>query len=547
MFRKIVSLIVLVSILLAGCSQATTAPAPTEAQPAATEATVAEPTEASEEPTAEPTVEPTAEPAATETPACTEPVMLDFYMVGNGDTPAREAVEAAMNEYIQPLICANVVFHIVGWGDWFPKAITGIQAGEKMDIFFTADWWQYNELVAQGLLLPLNDPNGPDGNLLEQYAQGTLASLNPAFISGTQINGVNYAVPTNKELAVPQGMLWNVTAADEIGFTEADAANLKSPRDLEPWLEKAKAARPEEYPFNLNYNPLMDPRVPGFASGIPQNIITMNIDPDDSGVFDETIYNFVESQWFSDYVTMMREWNQKGWVNPEAALQGYEADPIMNAGKFFIMSMGLKGGNIKSQELVNTSGNPDLKLAEIQTAKKVVVTLHTGGSMLAIPALSEYPVQAMQFINLLHTDPKVVNMALFGVEGTHWELEADGRVNLIDNAWYAAHPGAWVWGDTQIQFVTNKEDPDKSTQLIEFSNDAYAHPSLGFRFVKAPVEAEITAVQAVVDAYWTPLIYGYIDPATELPKFIEELKAAGVDVVIAEVQAQYDAWKAATK
>lgn len=537
MLRKSFTLFLLVAFLLAACTPAAAPTQPPAVEQPAAEKPAAEEPKAEQPATEEPKpVEPTAEP-------CTSPVTLDFYMVGNGDTPARPDVEAELNKYIEPLICANVVFNIVGWGDWFSKAITGIQAGEKMDIFFTADWWQYNELVAQGLLLPLNDDNGPDGNLLELYGQGILESLNPAFISGTQVKGVNYAVPTNKELAVPDGFIYNVTLAEEIGFTEADAAKIKTMRDFEPWLEKAKAARPDEYPYLLNFMPGFQPGF-GLASSVPNSIITMNVEPDDSGVFDETIYNLVETEWFKEYTSIIREWRDKGWVHPEAALQGYEADPIMNAGKFLIVAQPLKGSNLKAQEIVNSSGNPDLKLNEIYWQKKVVHTLHTGGSMLAIPALSEYPVEAMKFINLLHTDPKVVNTALFGVEGKHWELEADGRVNVIDNAWYSAHPGAWVWGNTQIQYVTNLEDPDKARLLIEYSDDAYQHPSLGFRFDKTPVDPEITSVQAVVDAYWTPLLYGYIDPATELPKFIEELKAAGIDKIKAEVQKQYDEWKA---
>ncbi len=530
MLRKLVSLFLLAAFVLAAC-----APSATPEQPAAEQPAAEQP--AAEQPAAE-------QPAAPPQPTCDKPVTLDLYMVGGGDTPARPDVEAALNAYIEPLICADVRFNIVGWGDWFAKAITGIQAGEKMDIFFTADWWQYNELVAQGLLLPLNDDNGPNGNLLEQYGQGILKSLNPAFIAGTQVNGINYAVPTNKELAVPDGFVYNVAFAEQIGFTPADAAKIKTMRDFEPWLEKAKAARPDEYPYLLNYMPGFEPWLDGFASGVPQNIITMNGLPDANGKFDESIINVVESDWYREYVTLIREWHDKGWVNPDAALTGYEPDRIMNAGQFFVVAQPLKGNGIKSQELVNSSGNPDLRLAEIEWAPKVVNTVHTGGSMLAIPALSEYPVEAMKFINLLHTDPKVVNMVLFGVEGKHWQLEADGRVNIIDNAWYSAHPGAWVWGNTQIQYVTNKEDPNKNKLLIEYANDALPHPSLGFRFNKTPVEAEITAINAVVDAYWTPLLYGYIDPATELPKFIEELKAAGIDKVKEEVQRQYDAWKA---
>jgi len=530
MLRKLVSLFLLAAFVLAACSPAATPepPAPTDA-PKATDAPMA--TEAPK---------PTDVPA----PTCDQPVMLQFYMVGNGDTPARPDVEAALNAYIEPLICANVTFNIVGWGDWFSKAITGIQAGETMDIFFTADWWQYNELVAQGLLLPLNDDKGPDGNLLEQYGQGILKTLNPAFIIGTQVKGVNYAVATNKELSVPDGFIYNVTLAEEIGFTADEAAKIKTMRDFEPWLEKAKAARPDEYPYLVNFMPGFYPFIGGLASGVPNNAITMNLIPDANGKFDETLVNVVESEWYKEYVTVIREWQQKGWVHPEAALTGYEPDPIMNAGKFLVVALPLKGNGIKAQEVVNSSGNPDLRLAEIEWSPKVVFTSHTGGSLLAIPALSEHPVEAMKFINLLHTDPKVVNMALFGVEGKHWALEADGRVNVIDNAWYGAHPGAWVWGNIEIQYVTNKEDPEKASKLIHYADDAMQHPSLGFRFDKTPVQAEITAIDAVMATYWTPLLYGYIDPATELPKFIDELKAAGIDTVKAEVQRQYDAWKA---
>jgi putative aldouronate transport system substrate-binding protein len=527
MYQKIVSLLLLVALLVA-CAPGASTPAPGANEPAA-------PGQAEEK-------QPEKQPELVQE-ECRRPVTLDLYMVGGGDTPARPEVEAALNEYIEPL-CMNVRFNIVGWGDWFSKAITGIQAGEKMDIFFTADWWQYNELVNQGLLLPLNDDNGPDGNLLEQYGQGIVRTLNPAFLSGTQINGINYAVPTNKELAVPDGLIYNVEFGEQLGFTKAEADKLKSLRDMEPWLEKAKAARPDEFPYLLNFMAPFNPYLSGLANGVPNNNLTMVGNPDANGNFDETIIDLVETEWYENHVKVMREWHNKGWVHPEAALTGYEDTPIFNSGKFLLYAQPLKGEGIKAQEMVNSSGNSGLRVAEIYTHPKVVTTIHTGGSMLAIPALSDHPVEAMKFINLLHTDPKVVNIALFGVEGKHWELEADGRVNLIDNAWYSAHPGAWVWGNTQIQHVTNQEDPDKNRLLIEYADDALPHPSLGFRFDRTPVEAELTALNAVNDTYWTPLLYGYVDPATELPKFRAELKAAGIETVRAELQRQYNEWKA---
>jgi putative aldouronate transport system substrate-binding protein len=529
MTRKIISLVLLLAVLLASCTQATPTTEPTAEAPQAAEPTAEEPKAA----------EPTDEPMPAET------VTLDYYWVGNADTDQRPLVEAAINEYIEPLIGAKVVFHIVGWGDWSSKAVTGIQAGEKMDIFFTADWWHYMQLSSEGLFRPLNDDNGEYGNLLEKYGQGILSSLHPAFITGTQIDGVNYAVPTNKELTVPEGFLYNLTWAEEIGLTPELAASIKSFADMEPWLAKAKEAHPDDYPYVTDGRIGFMPWVPNFAGGVNENLVNMKFTPDASGKFDETIVSVMETDWAKDHLAIMRSWYEKGYIHPDSGLNTFDVMQLFNAGKFLFIPMPLKGSNIKAQELINSSGNADLKVGEIYGQPKINITTHAGGSMLAIPMLSEYPVQAMKFINLMHTDSKLLNMMLFGVEGTHWEFEADGRVNIINNAWYSAHPGAWTLGNTMLQAVSNKEDPLKNKMLIEYSNDAIDHASLGFRFRTEPVAAELTAVNAVVDGMGRALFTGYVDPEVELPKYIEALKAAGLETVLAEVQKQYDAWKVA--
>ena len=537
MLKKIFALLMVV-VMLVGCTPAATTPTAVATQPAAADATQPAAADATQPAAAEATT------AATTAPApAGEVVTLDYFWIGNGDTDQREAVQDAINAYVEPLIGVNVVYHIIGWGDWDAKAVTGLQAGEKVDIFFTADWRNYMQLATQGLFTPLNDATGPDGDLLEQYGQGILTTLNPAFITGTQVDGVNFAVPTNKELTVPMGLIYNVTVGDEIGFTKEEAAKIKSYEDLEPWLAKYKEAYPNEYPYLAEESWGFEPWVPGFGAGIPANLLTQKLAPDGAG-FDETIYSVWETEDNAQVSALLYAWMKKGYIHPDSGLTTRDVNPDFNAGKFLIRSQPLKGDNIKGQELVNASGNPDLIVDEIYGQPKVNVTVHAGGSMLAIPAISDYPVEAMKFINLMHTDPKLINMMLYGVEGKNWELEPDGRVNIIDSAWYGAHGGAWTLGDTQIQAVSNKEDPEKNKMLIEYSNGSVDHPSLGFRFRTEPVQAELTALAAVTDGMNKALLTGSVDPAVELPKYVQALKDAGLDTVKAELQSQYDAWKA---
>lgn len=472
--------------------------------------------------------EATAVPEPTTAPEPAEVAVLDYYWVANADTDQRSLVEGAINEYIEPLIGANMVFHLVGWGDWSTKSVTGLQAGEKMDIFFTADWYFYMQLATEGLFRALNDDNGEFGNLLQEHGQGILATLNPAFITGTQIDGVNYAVPTNKELTVPEGFLYNIALAEEIGMTAEDAANIKSYEDMKPWLEKAKEARPDEYPYITSGRDGFSPWPQDFVSGYG-NLASMKIAPDAGGAWDNTIYSVNETDWAAAHFEYMREFYDNGWIHPDAGLDTYDPGQPFNAGQFFIYPMPLKGNNIKAQEMVNASGNADLRVGEIYGQQKVNITAHAGGSMLAIPTVSDYAVQAMKYINLMHTDSTLVNMQLFGVEGTHWEFEDDGRVNLIDSAWYGSHSGAWTVGNIMMQAVTNKEDPDKNRLLVEYSNDSLNHPSLGFRFRNEPVAAELTALDAVMSGVNRGLYTGYVDPEEVLATYIADLKAAGLD------------------
>lgn len=74
--------------------------------------------------------------------------------------------------------------------------------------------------------------------------------------------------------------------------------------------------------------------------------------------------------------------------------------------------------------------------------------------------------------------------------------------------------------------------------------ESAASAALGFAFDPTPVKTEMANVTNVIKELGYPLINGMIDPATTLPDFQQRLKDAGMDKIVAEAQAQIDAWKA---
>ena len=58
------------------------------------------------------------------------------------------------------------------------------------------------------------------------------------------------------------------------------------------------------------------------------------------------------------------------------------------------------------------------------------------------------------------------------------------------------------------------------------------------------VQTQVAAVANVVSQYNTALTYGEENPEEVLPEFLAELEAAGINDIIADYQAQLDAWLA---
>jgi len=437
-------------------------------------------------------------------------------------------VEEAMNKILEPKINAKIDIETWDWAQYFDKYKLGIASGEPADLVFVASWGGFAQDVAKGGFLDLTD-------LLESHGQDIKKNLNPLFLEGSKLNGKNYAVPTNKELAAARGVVIRKDLIDKYGL---DLSGVKTPADLTPILQTLKEKEPDLIPIYMDggtniprHLTQWDDLGSGWQSAIYKN------------GSDTKVFNSLEDPEFYNLLKLTREWYEKGYINKDAATSKANAGELAKAGKIGMWEESLKPG--KDKELEQSLG---IKLTQVILQEPTVTTGDTSSGMIAISKNSKDPERAMMVLNLLHSDKELINLLVYGIEGKHYEKVSENVVKPgPDRAKWNVIGNSWMLAGQRLLMLGENEDPDKWEQFEKFDASAKSSPALGFNFDIEPVKNEQTAVDKAGEKYFSLLVTGSIDPDEGLAKMKESLTKAGLGKIIAEKQKQLDAWLADKK
>ncbi len=498
-------LVFALSMTLTGCGDKT-ADTPDTPAPATKDA-----------PAAEKTAE---EPAASTVPADT--VELTMTLVGNKQETDTDLVMEEINKYLADKLNIKLNLQVFGWGDPYEQKVnTMLSSGEPFDICFTANWAaNYYKNAAAGYFLKLND-------YLTKYP-AIYEVAGKDFVNGSALEGVNYAVPTHKETVHNWGYLLQKSIVEKYGI---DISTIKTMEDLEPWFEKVKGDLTPllivggDSPFQfLDWDRISDDNVPGALY------------PDNR---DNTIINHFMAPESIDMYKKLRDYYKKGYIASDAATMENTAEQMKTA-KYFAVESSLKPG--KDAEMTGSTG---VEWVQVDITKPVMSNRETTGAMLAIPAASKNPERAFQFIEMLYTDDTLRNLLNFGIKETHYKVNADGRITQTQEGLdrYNMGPG-WRYGDQFKDLLLDNEDPDKWIEFGKYNEAGLVMNSLGFVFSDVNVSTESSACKTVYGTYYKELLCGAVDVDPTIAKYESELKASGVDALIAEMQTQYDAWRA---
>lgn len=475
----------------------------------------------------------TSAPAATQaTEAPSAPASLTWYLVGPRQEPDTDKIEAEASKYMKEKLNLDYTIDltVLGYGDPYNQKVnTMLAAGDPFDICFTAGWAaDIKTNSTSGYFKALDDYLAKDPTITDIVGSD--------FLNATKIGGHFYAVPCHKEMVHNWGYIVQQKYIEKYSL---DPTSITKMEDMEPFFDKILAGEPGitpiassemENPYRfLDWDVFGDNDAPGALYPNNNNTTVIN-----QWIAPETV----------TFYKKMREYNQKGYLAKDAAT-AVNFNDLISSGKYAACEQSLKPG--KDKEMKGSTGGIDW--VQIDITKPVMSNNDiSGGALLAIPAASKNPDQAFKFITLLYTDKFLNNLFVYGIENTHYKKVADNSVTLEggESSGYAAGNG-WRFGDQFLNYIIDGlEAPDKWEQFKKFNESATALNSCGFAYDKTAVENEYAACKAVVQTYYKQLLAGAVaDIDGTVNKMKNELTQSGVDKVIADMQKQYDAWRAA--
>lgn len=448
---------------------------------------------------------------------------IAYYITGAHPTDLEE-VQNEINNITREKINAEVTLVPIAGGDYPQKSNLMLVGNEKLDLLITGTRFDFATKAASGQLLPLDD-------LIEQYGSGIAEVLGPELLRAGSVGGQVYAIPTMRDMAGANAIYMRKDLVDKY---QIDVSSIKTWDDVGNVLRLVKQKEPGMYPL-VPYGPVPQTTVTQWFDSLSDKfgVLPMNGDG-------KTIVNLFESQEYADFVNRMRQWYEEGLVLPDYATTSETRANLIRSGLGFAFLAPDKPGGVEQE-----SKSAGMEIVGAAIDDPLTTTFNAQNIMWAIPRNSQHPEKAMQLLNLMYTDANLVNLLNWGIEGKHYVKVGDNVVKYPDGldantVGFNQASAGFQFGNQFLSYVLEGEDPEMWKKLDEFAKKAQKSPALGFTFDNSSVKSEVAAVNAVYSQYGRGLEGGSLDPAEALPAMISEMKAAGLDKIIAEKQRQFD-------
>lgn len=540
----LLAMIMVLSIVLAGCSKTAETPAADET-PATTEP--AETTDNTETPEAP---EETAEPAL-------EQKTIQLMITGAGKQANSDKVWTAFNEQLQQYVPNTTVEFIdVSFDEYSEKFSQVLASGEGVDLAWTG--WLINkpQNIADGNLMPLDD-------LLAEYGQGIVDVLGENVVEiHRNADGNIYYLPSWQGLCGERrGWLVVTEIAELAGDTwieDTEAAlnkwrnNYSGIEDFQAVLDQATkylAAAKEAGKLGAGINTGRAfgwSMYNGMYSFLGVGGAEIGITYCD-GTF--TVKDGVAGEHYKLYAKTMADWYKEGYIRSDimsvdtSTLTMPKNGEITDTTYVFSCDPYLTEAD---QEAAIADAGMDMTYLPIEENAYLILG---GDTSYAIPYCADEPERAMMVLNAIYSQPDLYNTLIYGIEGEDYTKNADGT---ITTSYVGASPTAddsygiqrWIIGSCKNALINNGTDPNYYADLEALEATAQVNPFLNFTFDRTNVEGICASILNVYYEYGPQIDNGVAgDNWEELySNYMAARKDAGIEELVTEFQNQLNAY-----
>lgn len=540
----LLAMIMVLSIVLAGCSKTAETPAADE-PPATTEP--AETTDNTETPEAP---EETAEPAL-------EQKTIQLMITGAGKQANSDKVWTAFNEQLQQYVPNTTVEFIdVSFDEYSEKFSQVLASGEGVDLAWTG--WLINkpQNIADGNLMPLDD-------LLAEYGQGIVDVLGENVVEiHRNADGNIYYLPSWQGLCGERrGWLVVTEIAELAGDTwieDTEAAlnkwrnNYSGIEDFQAVLDQATkylAAAKEAGKLGAGINTGRAfgwSMYNGMYSFLGVGGAEIGITYCD-GTF--TVKDGVAGEHYKLYAKTMADWYKEGYIRSDimsvdtSTLTMPKNGEITDTTYVFSCDPYLTEAD---QEAAIADAGMDMTYLPIEENAYLILG---GDTSYAIPYCADEPERAMMVLNAIYSQPDLYNTLIYGIEGEDYTKNADGT---ITTSYVGASPTAddsygiqrWIIGSCKNALINNGTDPNYYADLEALEATAQVNPFLNFTFDRTNVEGICASILNVYYEYGPQIDNGVAgDNWEELySNYMAARKDAGIEELVTEFQNQLNAY-----
>jgi putative aldouronate transport system substrate-binding protein len=527
---KTLSLVTVIAMIaamvLSGCTTPTPVPtvAPTSAPAGQTEAAAATPAP-------EPTIDTSKE------------VHLYGYLLGAA-LPGMPDVMDALNAKLKKDINATMEVNYLGWSDYQSKYPLILAAGENVDWIYTAAWCMYPQQAAKGAFLEIT----PD--ILAKYMPLHWAMLkDTTSLKESSINGKDYMITT----ATPDKKVPVVIYRKDLA-TKYGIGDIKRFADIEPYLAAIKANEPNMVPMNLDST---------YDLGMPHGDLLA----ENSGLYIDILYNtsngcgLVYKQLDTDkslhefandpamlpaYISAaktMKSWYEAGYINKDAFANKVRSKESFVSGKSAVAF----GNSIDIQGNITaaTAAGFDVGIIPILTKDgKNVANAFTNNGV-AISAKSKNWERALMALDLIMEDESYDNLCYYGVEGKHYILTADKKIDytgIDQNAYPIDQAGFWF-----VNKDLFKPQTSWTPGYIDLQNKIAGYLDTDSIAAFIPntdkIKTEAANCNNVLVQYNNPIVLGAVtDVEAAYKTLADQLNAAGIGKIMTELTTQINAY-----